>query len=211
MLGKTHHAGGTVAALVAFEVMRSKGLLISDCNELVQLVMMYPFTSFGSIFSDLDHGKDSIPSKDPVAMGINKCLRFFKAKHRSWQTHSLLVTGAFCVLLLTMAFLGNHLLGLTGEVEWAFIRLSTVGFVCGVGSHLILDSLTTGGIHLWPDFKIRLVPKTHFFATGGKWETAIFHILIAVSIIMAARLLWLFGIVNIVEYVQSFMIAKGWL
>ena len=32
MLGKTHHAGGTVAALIAFEVMRSKGWLVSDCT-----------------------------------------------------------------------------------------------------------------------------------------------------------------------------------
>ena len=49
MLGKTHHAGGTVAALLAFEVMRSKGWLIPDCNEFVQLLMMYPSASFGSV------------------------------------------------------------------------------------------------------------------------------------------------------------------
>ena len=72
MLGKTHHAGGTVASLLAFEVMRAKGWLIPDCSELVQLLMMYPFASFGSIFPDLDQNDDAQPSKDPVAIAIHK-------------------------------------------------------------------------------------------------------------------------------------------
>lgn len=188
MLGKTHHAGGTVAALVAFEVMRSKGWLIPDCNEFVQLLIMYPFASFGSIFSDLDHGADSIPSKDPVAIGINKVLRMTGAKHRSWQTHSLLVTGGFCLFLFALVFLGNNLIGVSGAIDWACLRLATIGFICGVLSHLILDAFTTAGIHIWPGFKLRFVPKTHAFATGGLWEKIVFYTLIFIVILLLGKI-----------------------
>lgn len=188
MLGKTHHAGGTVAALVAFEVMRSKGWLIPDCNEFVQLLIMYPFASFGSIFSDLDHGADSISSKDPVAIGINKVLRMTGAKHRSWQTHSLLVTGGFCLFLFALVFLGNNLIGVSGAIDWACLRLATIGFICGVLSHLILDAFTTAGIHIWPGFKLRFVPKTHAFATGGLWEKIVFYTLIFIVILLLGKI-----------------------
>lgn len=188
MLGKTHHAGGTVAALVAFEVMRSKGWLIPDCNEFVQLLIMYPFASFGSIFSDLDHGADSIPSKDPVAIGINKVLRMTGAKHRSWQTHSLLVTGGFCLFLFALVFLGNNLIGVSGAIDWACLRLATIGFICGVLSHLILDAFTTAGIHIWPGLKLRFVPKTHAFATGGLWEKIVFYTLIFIIVLLMGKI-----------------------
>lgn len=188
MLGKTHHAGGTVAALVAFEVMRSKGWLIPDCNEFVQLLIMYPFASFGSIFSDLDHGADSIPSKDPIAIGINKVLRMMGAKHRSWQTHSLLVTGGFCLFLFALVFLGNNLIGVSGAIDWACLRLATIGFICGVLSHLILDAFTTAGIHIWPGFKLRFVPKTHAFATGGLWEKIVFYTLIFIIVLLVGKI-----------------------
>lgn len=197
MLGKTHHAGGTVAALVAFEVMRSKGWLIPDCNAFVQLLMMYPFASFGSVFSDLDQGDDSIPSKDPIAIAIHKVLKITGAKHRSWQTHSLLVTGGFCLFLFALVFLGNEFLGITNAIDWACLRLATIGFICGVASHLILDAFTTAGIHLWPGFKVRFVPKSSAFATGGTWEKIVFYILIAVIVILVGRVI-IFDIVNFI-------------
>lgn len=188
MLGKTHHAGGTVAALVAFEVMRKNGWLIPDCNAFVQLLIMYPFASFGSIFSDLDQGDDSIPSKDPIAIGIHKVLKMTGAKHRSWQTHSILFTGSICLLLFTLVFIANGLIGVTGSIDWACLRLSTIGFICGVASHLILDAFTTAGIHLYPGFKIRFVPKTPAFATGGTWEKIVFYVLIACIIFLVGRI-----------------------
>jgi membrane-bound metal-dependent hydrolase YbcI (DUF457 family) len=191
MLGKTHHAGGTVAALVAFEVMRAKGWLLPDCSEFVQLLMMYPFASFGSIVSDLDHGPDSIPSKDPVAIGINKLLRLTGAKHRSWQTHSILVTGGFCLLLFSLVFLGSSFINLTNSLDWICLRLAVIGFICGVVSHLVLDIITTAGIHIWPGKKIRFVPRSSAFATGGTWEKIIFYILIAIIVIIIGKILYI--------------------
>lgn len=188
MLGKTHHAGGTFAALLAFEVMRNKGWMIPECNEFVQLLIMYPFASFGSIFPDLDHGPDTIPSKDPVAMGINKILRLTGSKHRSWQTHSILVTGGFCLLLFALVFLGNTYIGLDNSIDWACLRLATIGFICGVVSHLVLDAFTTAGIHIWPGLKLRFVPKTSAFATGGTWEKIVFYTLILGIILLVGKI-----------------------
>ena len=199
MLGKTHHAGGTAVALLAFEVMRAKGWLIPDCNEFVQLLMMYPFDSFGSVFSDLDHGPDSIPSKDPVAIGINKLLRLSGSKHRSWQTHSLLVTGGFCFLLFALVFAGNSLIGVTGAIEWAFLRLAVIGFVAGVSSHLFLDAFTTAGIHIWPGLKLRFVPKKSFFATGGTWEKIWFWVLVVIICVLVGKIFLL----DIFRFLQS--------
>ena len=199
MLGKTHHAGGTVAALLAFEVMRSKGWLIPDCNEFVQLLMMYPFASFGSIFPDLDQNDDAQPSKDPIAIAIHKILKITGAKHRSWQTHSLLVTGSFCLFLFALVFLGNELIGISGAIDWAFLRLATIGFICGVASHLILDAFSTAGIHIWPGFKLRFVPKSTAFKTGGTWEKIVFYILILLIILLIGKIF----VLDIIKWVSN--------
>lgn len=197
MLGKTHHAGGTVAALIAFEVMRSKGWLVPDCNEFVQLLMMYPFASFGSIFPDLDHGPDTLPSKDPIAIGINRVLRLTGAKHRSWQTHSLLVTGGFCLLMFSLLYLLNSFYA--GTIEVACLTLALIGFVCGLFSHLLLDAFSTAGIHIWPGFKLRFVPKKSAFATGGTWEKIVFYILLLVLVVLIGKI----TIIEIMEIIEK--------
>ena len=53
MMYQTHKAGGSLAMLVAFGVLQSKGLLLQDVNPVVQLATMYPVSSFGSTFPDL--------------------------------------------------------------------------------------------------------------------------------------------------------------
>ena len=199
MLGKTHHAGGTVAALLAFEVMRAKGWLIPDCSELVQLLMMYPFASLGSIFPDLDQNDDAQPSKDPVAIAIHKVLKITGAKHRSWQTHSLLFTGGFCFLLFALVFFGNALIGVTNPIDWACLRLATIGFIAGVASHLILDALSMAGIHIWPGFKLRFVPKSAAFKTGGKWETIVFYVLIVILCLLIGKIF----VIDIIEWIKG--------
>lgn len=189
MLGKTHRAGGCAAALIAFEIMRSKGWLLPETNEFIQLAMMYPLASWGSIFPDLDHGKDSIPDKNPVSFAINWVLRKTGARHRSWQTHSILVTGGFCLLLYSIVFVLNAILGIQDNIGWAYMRLSTIGFISGVASHLILDAFTTAGIHIYPGFKLRFVPKKSAFATGGLWERIVFRTLIAIIVLILFKIL----------------------
>ena len=190
MQGKTHRAGGTAFALIAFEVMRANGWLLPDVNDFVQLGMMYPMVSWGSIFPDLDHGVNSIPDKDPFSYAVNWVLRKTGAKHRSWQTHSIVVTGGLCFLLYSMIYLLNAIFGVQDHIGWAYIRLATVGFIMGVISHLFLDALTTGGIHLYPGFKIRFVPKTKkgIFSRGTKWENFVFRLLVIIIVVMLVKI-----------------------
>lgn len=188
MLGKTHRAGGCAAALITFEVMRTQGWLLPDVSDVIQLAMMYPLASWGSILPDLDHGPDTIPSKDPLSYLINWVLRKTGAKHRSWQTHSIYFTGVILFILYLMVFVFNAILGVQDNVGWAYIRLATVGLIAGVSSHLFLDALSTGGIYLLPNLKIRLVPKSSAFATGGLWEKIVFNILILIIVLVILKI-----------------------
>ena len=95
--------------------------------------------------------------------------------HRSWQTHSILVTGGFCFLMWSIVNLCYVLYGNTTTI--LLLRLMIVGLTVGVVSHLVLDVLTTAGIHTIPGKKLRLVPKSSMFATGTPWESFIMKLL----------------------------------
>ena len=56
MLYATHKAGGAFGMMLAFQYMRSKGLLVEDLSPIMQLAIMYPAASFGSTLPDLRHG-----------------------------------------------------------------------------------------------------------------------------------------------------------
>lgn len=122
--------------------------------------------------------------KRMLASGVSKrdrlyrILGVFDAKHRSWQTHSDL---SFAVLILGLYnLLSNSSLT---SVDATILKLITTGLVLGMLSHVFLDSITPSGVwclffaginkifgkHILPE-KIRFVPKTSFFSTGGKWE-----------------------------------------
>lgn len=194
MQGKTHRQGGVLVALVAFQYMKAKGLLIPNTNEYVQLLVMYPFALWGSIAPDLDHGKQSIPARDPVSVGIHKILELTQAKHRSWQTHSIAVTGG--ILLMMYALLKRFLIThTTFAIEGVILQLILYGIIFGVASHLLLDLITPAGIYLTPGIKLRLAPNNTFFATGGTWENIIRNIIVVLNIIlMIYTILGIFGI-----------------
>ena len=79
-------------------------------------------------------------------------------------------------------------------IENVFFRLIVTGGCLGVLSHLVLDALTTAGIHIWPGFKFRLVPKAKTFATGTPWEEGIFKLITVVNtILLLDLLLGIFG------------------
>ncbi|MNV89256.1 hypothetical protein D3C71_1835370 [compost metagenome] len=63
-----------------------------------------------------------------------------------------------------------------------------MGVILGLLSHLFLDAINPQGIHLYPGFKIRLVPRTAFFATGGPWETIIYYLSLVISVGAALNL-----------------------
>jgi membrane-bound metal-dependent hydrolase YbcI (DUF457 family) len=205
VLGKTHRAGGTFAMLLTFTIMKQKGLLLPEVNDFVQLAVMYPICSWGSIAPDLDHGKDSIPDKDPISIFINKLLRLSGSKHRSWQTHCILLTGGLLFILFMLLHLGSIYLPVENSWDWKIIRMLLTGLSVGIASHLILDMFSTAGVHLWPGFKLRFVPKTSAFSTGSTWETIVFYILVIGIIVLVINiLLGVFGI-SLIDKLKLFL------
>ena len=213
MNGKTHRVGGMLCVLAGFTYLESKGMLLRGVNPILQITVMYPFAIYGSIFPDLDHEGNSIPSKDIVSVSVNKILhlasyvpgdgrvkKVLNAKHRSWQTHSDLFFLLLCFLLVNL--LGNKKLN---SVESIMVTLIGSGFILGVISHLILDMLTPQGIwcvglvgvsnifrvnRILPR-KIRLVPNTHFYSTNGPWEGLVRKILWCLCVIFFVRIIYL--------------------
>lgn len=189
MMGKTHRSGGVVFMLAGFEVMRHKGWLLPDIHPLLQLGVMYPVSQWASTIPDLDHHWESTAQKSPVNWVVHRLLHTTRPKHRSWQTHSLFFSGGLLLLLYALVLLGNHYQHGTSSTDWIIIRLLAVGFILGYASHLFLDSINPSGIHLFPGYKIRFVPRTPFFATGGPWETGVNRVCIAVSAIIALNII----------------------
>lgn len=208
MQGNTHRVGGALSCLLGYTILYNKGMVMQDVNPLLQLTVMYPFAIYGSVVSDLDHNWNSAPAKDPISKGINGLLHLttgirkktgsknpilsvLDAKHRSWQTHSDL-------FLFVFVALGIFLSG--GDISNAntiILKLVLMGFVLGLISHLVLDSLTSAGIWcIIPSIigrrrvAFRLVPKTKFFATGGSWELIVRTIMYFVIIILGIYILY---------------------
>jgi hypothetical protein len=169
--------------------MRSKGWLLPDTNDFIQLIMMYPYSSWGTIFPDLDHGKSSIPDKDPVSYATNWVLHEkLGTKHRSWQTHSVQYTLGIAFLYFVLLSVLNSIFGTQQSIAWAFLRISSMGFLSGVISHLFLDALSTEGIYLTRKIKIHFVPKAKIFHSGGGWENIVFKTLILIIFIMIIQI-----------------------
>lgn len=208
MQGKTHRVGGALCALLGYSILEANNMLIPDVNPLLQLTVMYPFALYGSTVSDLDHNWESTPSKDPVSGLINKVLHLttnyrnttgtnnrllgiFDAKHRSWQTHSDVFLYLF--LILSWWLCSGGIPGVDGII----FRLIVSGFVFGLISHLLLDSITPEGIwFLIPSIikgrkvSFRLVPKSKFFATGGPWERLIRTIMWFIIILLFINMIY---------------------
>lgn len=209
MTGKTHRVGGMLSCFIGYTLLKSHGMLVKDVNPLLQVTIMYPFALWGSTLPDLDHGAESIPSKDIVSIGINRLLHLttkarrinkgvdpmgiLDAKHRSWQTHSDIFLGIFIYLFI-------HFMNLsTQTADVLILRMVLSGLSLGIISHMILDMLTPEGIWLvtvvvvkkiFPrvplPVKVHLVPKSAFFATDGKWESVIRVIMWVLNVILLA-------------------------
>lgn len=197
MQGNTHRVGGALSAILGVTVLGNSGMLLPEVSPFIQLCLIYPFALYGSVISDLDHGEQSIPVRDPLSIGVNKVLHLtsglrkkgvkrlgvlsvFDAKHRSWQTHSDLFLFGFIALWIWLLNTGGTLTGIglsMGDIGFALVKLMLTGLLLGVVSHLVLDSITPEGIwFIIPTIvmrrkvSFRLVPKARFFATGGPWE-----------------------------------------
>lgn len=189
MLYKTHKAAGVLACLVAFDVMSKNGQLAPDINDIVQLAIIYPACSWASTAPDLDHALCNVKEQTPINIVINKLLHIGKCSHRSVQTHSVLFTGGFCLLLFALLQLIGVGTGVINSNSVALVRLMLLGVTFGIASHLIMDSLTTAGIWLVPKVKFRLVPNTKTFATGGKWEDIVRVVVCVFIVYMCSHLM----------------------
>lgn len=216
MTGKTHRVGGVLCVLAGFSYLQYKGLLLNNVNDILELTIMYPFAIYGSTFSDLDHNAHSAPSKDLVSIIINRFLHLttklhettgkaifgiLDAKHRSWQTHSEVF---LLLLLFGLKKVISSGLETRNPLEYSMIALIGVGFILGVISHLILDMLTTEGIwslilviigKILPHGgsipkKLSIVPHTKVFHTGGRWETIVRWVLVAISVVLFIRIVY---------------------
>ena len=171
MTGKTHKMGGMLISAVGFTLLKNNGLLLSDVNEGLQWLVMYPFCMWGSVASDLDHHWESCPSKDIPSWFVNKALhitepvyksldsslsssakktnmlykvsKFLTARHRSWQTHSDL-TFVFMLYLLYSIMHGKFLMFNSNDI--ILLTLIMTGICLGIVAHFILDLLTPQGV-----------------------------------------------------------------
>lgn len=201
MLGPTHRAGGTAFAVIGFEVMQQNDMLLQGVNPLLQLAIFYPVAQWASTLPDLDLPLENCPNKTAVNRVIHFFLHLTRPKHRSWQTHSILVTGGLMLLLYVLAFYGSNIWTDLSDKDWTIIQLLVMGFLLGLGSHLFLDFINPSGIHLIPGMMIHAVPKSSFFATGGTWENQVIkplcYILSAIYALKIILAIWgidLFGI-----------------
>lgn len=172
MTGRTHKQGGVLCSIIGFLILRSNGLLLSNVNEFLQLIIMYPFVVWGSTMPDLDHNWNSCPDKSLPNYLINKLLhltskgedfleshlssedkknntkyklcKLLNAKHRSWQTHSE-ITLVLIVILLQSISRGTFN-SMLSNVDNAILSLILMGVGLGVLTHLILDIMTVSGM-----------------------------------------------------------------
>lgn len=105
-----------------------------------------------------------------------KLVTSLACKHRSWQTHSE-------VPILLMYLLLAKVLTLPLSIENTILTLIVMGIALGFMSHIFLDMLTMAGIptvigrcisSIVPFINIRnirLVPKSHTFATDTPYES----------------------------------------
>lgn len=136
----------------------------------------------------LDHHWGSVKEKTPFNYVVHKILHLTNPHHRSWQTHSLLVTGSFCFLLWAIINLCSSMYGNTTTI--LLLRLMVVGLAVGIASHLVLDAFTTAGIHTIPGKKLRLVPRHSAFATGTVWEGIVMKLLCLGIFLMSSYIMY---------------------
>lgn len=193
----THKAGGALGMLAAFALLRHHGMLPGgtlpgNVDPYVQLLIMFPAASWGSTAPDLDIPKSGVKERTPLNIAVGAFLHMTGAKHRSWQTHCLAITGGITVLVPVL--LERYGAGRLGALDLELLRLVVYGLCVGIFSHLILDALTPEGIHLVPNVKIHLVPGFPFFRTGGPWEKFVCGLLYVGT--AAVLILWITGLIR---------------
>jgi membrane-bound metal-dependent hydrolase YbcI (DUF457 family) len=191
--------------LVVFETLKRHGMLVKNINPYIQLLIMYPAGSWGSTAPDLDRPKSNSAEQTPVSMAVERCLHLVHAKHRSWQTHCVVLTGGLAIALpVILETCGAKI----GTFDLSVLRLLIYGLTTGIFSHLILDALTPEGIHLVPNVKLGLVPKISFFSTGGLWEKLVCTALYVANGMVLLYLIFSINILNLLTEFGKFIMRS---
>lgn len=170
MTGNTHRIGASVTVVsYALLTLPQEG----NPESMLPLLFMYIGGQVGSVYPDLDHKPDSLPSVDILGQLFSKVLNYIGARHRSWVTHSVMYTAVPLTLLQLL---------LLPRVEEKSLYYLLFGFCLGVQSHLFLDFLTKRGLRLWKKKYIHL-PTRLTVVTGGKGEERLRKVLTVVCVL----------------------------
>lgn len=172
MQGKTHRDAGILVVVLGFVLARYLGIVGSGYLGLQHFILMYPFGFAGSQISDQDMHPGSVPMRDPFSLGLSYLIRRTGGRHRSMHTHS----EVSLLIVFSMYWLSRG-----GILEFAML-----GFLLGFISHLLMDLLNSSGIpsvllsylarllgKKGKVVRVRLVPRTPFFSTGGDFEAIV--------------------------------------
>lgn len=155
---ETHVAGGLMCGALLTQVITSK---VGATPQILPVIIIGS-SALGSLFPDIDHRGSYIGRRAKITSAIISDL----FGHRG-ITHSPLAMLVFTtVLYLVSSFFTSSSLVLMGFI----------GFYVGIFSHILLDSLTKGGVPLLYPFKKSKISFTKA-KTGGMFETAIFAVL----------------------------------
>ena len=161
MTWKEHKPNGVALGLLSTPVIYNT-LATDEINYVLCLGLSVFFAGYGAIFPDFDIPPAEGKSREPL---INRFFRYlFKLlgfKHRSWQTHSVLISPIPWVILLILARRG-----ITTTTNSILLTWISIGMLIGLFSHLLLDSMTSKGIHIIPNKKFYLFGKGKGFVTG---------------------------------------------
>lgn len=150
----THSLGGVAAGMTV--------LAAAGSTDPVQQTAVMAGAVLGSLFPDIDHKQSWMGHKAPLIADIASSL----FKHRGF-----LHTPAFALLTWIVLIVGIHALPLS-SFQFDLALLFCRGFIPGMFSHLVLDTLNIQGIMwAWPVSKSRqhILP----IRTGSLGETVV--------------------------------------
>lgn len=161
MTMKEHKPNGVALALLATPLIFNK-MNITDVNYAICAGISVFFARYGAFMSDLDIDPKQFKGMRNIHNRIfSTVLNMLGSNHRSWQTHSILITPIPFIVALTATLKSGM-----GEVNKAFVGWALIGLLIGLGSHLLLDSLTKEGIHTLPNKKFIMLGKEHSLITS---------------------------------------------
>ena len=95
MTGPTHKKCAISFAFI-FVILLYRDAELS-INYYLLLLIILEMSKKGALFPDLDHSWHNISEKTVPNRIVNAIIRFTGGKHRSWQTHSIVICTYFTI------------------------------------------------------------------------------------------------------------------